>query len=390
MNEYKIARGWAVLISISCLFLAGIMLTFLGVLIAEHGREPLLWIFAPLCLGMAALSVFGMAEAIRTRCIIEQDKVVSRTALRCRELYFDEIKGYRNLAKYILIVPLDPQKKPLRISQQIQHKNELLQWLSHRFADIDVLEANEEQQAMLENEAFGASAEEREQHLKRARKVARIVNGAGIVSAAWFFFMGRPYDISLFVLMLFPVLALAVLARFRGLIRINPPQKSLYPNLTWSFLYPCLSLCLRAIIDFHIFRYNDVWLPCILIAAMLLAALLLVRRGDFNYRKAKDYISIASISLLLFAYSYGLVISLNCEYDASQPERYTARVLDKHVTKGKSTTYTLNLSPWGPQQKEDQVDVSSRFYDKVSVNDEVLIRYKKGRFRIPWFIIGNE
>ncbi len=87
----------------------------------------------------------------------------------------------------------------------------------------------------------------------------------------------------------------------------------------------------------------------------------------------------------MFGYGYGAVVTLNCMYDKSQPETFSATILNKRISSGKSKTYYLKLTPWGLQKEIDEVSVSKNLYNRVGKNDEVKIYFMKGKFAIPWF-----
>jgi hypothetical protein len=93
------------------------------------------------------------------------------------------------------------------------------------------------------------------------------------------------------------------------------------------------------------------------------------------------------ISLILFVYGYGSIITLNYIYDKSEPEIFNARILSKRISSGKSTTYYFELTPWGQQKEIDEVFVSKELYKRLEENDEVKIYFNKGKFEIPWFTV---
>jgi len=63
-------------------------------------------------------------------------------------------------------------------------------------------------------------------------------------------------------------------------------------------------------------------------------------------------------------------------------QRYKIKAL---ISSGKSTTYYLELTPWGQQKDIEEVSVSKALYNKLEQNDKVNIYYMKGQFDIPWF-----
>lgn len=75
--------------------------------------------------------------------------------------------------------------------------------------------------------------------------------------------------------------------------------------------------------------------------------------------------------------------------DESKPEIYKTIVLDKRVSKGRTETYYLKLSPWEKQKEIKEVSVPKNLYDTLKINDQATIKLKKGKLNIPWFEIEN-
>ena len=54
------------------------------------------------------------------------------------------------------------------------------------------------------------------------------------------------------------------------------------------------------------------------------------------------------------------------------------------VSHGRSTTYSLYLTPWA-DDSERSVDVSSRLYSSVAVGSRLCPERHPGAFGLPWF-----
>jgi hypothetical protein len=145
-----------------------------------------------------------------------------------------------------------------------------------------------------------------------------------------------------------------------------------------------MGLCLRALLDYNILDYSKVWAPSILIA-LIFIAIMAIDNKEFKFKNAADYFVIIVFSIFMFGYGFGAVITMNCLYDKSKPETFNATVLNKRISSGKSTTYYLELSPWGKQKEIDEVSVSKGLYNRLDKDDKVNIYFMKGQFDIPWF-----
>ncbi|WP_163714364.1 hypothetical protein [Mangrovibacterium lignilyticum] len=143
----------------------------------------------------------------------------------------------------------------------------------------------------------------------------------------------------------------------------------------------------RAIGDLDVLDYSPIWPTSVLITLAFLFVLLM-KQQEITFKKKLDYLTVSG--LVLFAYSFGTVIHINCYYDHSAAEQYTAKVLDKRISSGKSTSYYLKLSTWGPQNEVDDVSVSKALYNRTEVGTEVNIYFRNGILEIPWFIVRNE
>jgi hypothetical protein len=89
------------------------------------------------------------------------------------------------------------------------------------------------------------------------------------------------------------------------------------------------------------------------------------------------------------AYGYGAVVAYNCVFDTATPHVYPATVLNKHTSSGKTTTYYLEVGPWGPRVAAEDVTVTEETYDHIMPGDSVRIYQSPGRLGVPWFVVGE-
>jgi hypothetical protein len=390
MKEYKIAKGWAIFIWI---FGPGLiaLFGFLAVMpfLAEDINFTLVLILTPISIGMVTLMVFGLIDVFKGRFIIKNDGVVSIGVFKTKELRFDEIKGFTVNEQYIFVEPTTKEKKRIKISKYIGGYNEILHWLNQNFQDLDVQNAILEEQEILNDETIGWTKEIREEKLTKARQTSKLINWAAGTVAAWTFFYPIPYQYSILAAILIPILALIVVKFSNGLIRVDEKNGSAYPSVIYAFIFPSLGLMLRAFFDYDIFDYSNVWLITTTLTLTFLF-LLMISQKEITFKKKLDYLTASSLALFLFAYSFGTVIHANCYYDKSEPEYFSAKVLDKRISSGKSTSYYLELSPWGQQDEIDEVSVGKGLYNRIEIGDEVNIYFRNGKLEIPWFIVTDE
>lgn len=389
MKEYKLAKGWAIFIWVMAPVLIGLF-GFLAVMpfIADEIDITLVLILTPISIGMLTLMVFGLIDVYKGRLIIQEDRLVSIGVFKSKNLKFDEIKGYTVNEQYIFVEPNTKEKKRIKISQYIGGYNEILLWLSENYLDLNIVNEQVEEQEILNNESIGWSKENREEKLSNARKISKTINWLGGLSFAWTLFYPKPYDYAVLSAFIIPIVALIAVKLSRGLIRIDKKDGSAYPSTIFAFIFPSLGLMLRSFLDYDIFDYSNVWIKAFFVTIAFLF-ILLFNQKEITFKKKQDYLTVSSLIMFLFAYGFGAVIYLNCNLDKSEPQHYTATILDKRISTGKHTSYYLKLTAWGQQKDIDEVSVEKGLYNRVDIDSEINIYFRNGKLEIPWFIVTD-
>ena len=389
-KEFKLAKGWAVFVYLAAPLLIAVFGYLLLIPFLPGGKEDrfmqLYWFMAPLSVAMIVLFVLGLLDAVKGRFVIDTDRVWASGVFRKRELMLEQIEGYRTDDKYIYILPFDKQLKRIKISQYFGGKAEILAWLSAHYPDLDEQKAALEKAEILSNFELGYSVEQRKKKLTTARKRSNVLNWAGGLVAVWAFFFPTPYEAVIVATLVLPVLCILASKWSEGLIRLQEEKGTAYPSVFFGVFFPAMALSIRAMSDFNLFQYSNVWKAALLVTAGLLT-LLLVRSKEFRFQSAKDYGIVFFFAVLLFAYGFGAVVTVNCTWDTSTPSVYGARVMGKHVSSGKTTTYYVTLTPWGPQREKEDVSVAEEMYDQLQSGEEVQVYFRKGLLSIPWFFI---
>ncbi|MBC7554550.1 MAG: hypothetical protein H7257_11280 [Taibaiella sp.] len=392
MKEYKLSKSLAVFTYvIISLLIAGCAWAVLMPLIPGMEDEipfnVYVWL-APLLIAFIVLMIFGIVDTAKGKFVIDSDRVYSVSVFYNRELMHHEIKGFRSTDKHILIEPVDPAKKRIKVSTYISGTNEILQWLSDNYPDLDLQNMQEERTEILNDQQYGGTTEEREEQLKRAGKAAKIVNYAGGIIAAWVLFFPRPYNVATVVCMVFPIIGFGILKYFDGLIKIDARKGSAFPSIAIAMMGTTISVLLRGAVDYNIFDYTNLWLPVIAVTVLLIAVVLMGTRA-FSLKNGKEVPAAIVYCFMLAGYSYGSVVVLNCSYDNGKPEVYTTKILNKRITTGKHTSRYFELTPWGLQKDTAEVTVHKSLYEQLEKGDSVNIYFMKGRFGISWFDVGD-
>jgi hypothetical protein len=97
---------------------------------------------------------------------------------------------------------------------------------------------------------------------------------------------------------------------------------------------------------------------------------------------------VAFVIIFALVYGYGAATSINCDFDRAQPKIYRVKVIDHHVSHGsKSTSYYITIDGWREGYSSEDIDVTSSFYDSVSIGSMVNVNLKPGTINVPWYYI---
>jgi hypothetical protein len=312
---------------------------------------------------MTACLIFGVLliplgaclyrEVSRLCITIDGDMLVMQHAFSTRSVVLADIDGYRVGEKNAFFLVIKNGEKSLKLPHGITRRKELLAWIKEKDEDVDGRERAAETEVRLEDSRYGGSREEREQNLQKAGKISKICTGAGFVLFFWFFLYPQPYEIVMLLLFVAPLVAIYLTWSFKGMVRLYSKKSSPYPTLFILIMFPIMAAGLNAFMRYDLYGFSAT-------AWLLLAGMIAI-------------------------YSYGLLIYTNCHFDRSPAEAWRVAVTDKSESHGKTTTYYLQLSPWGKYAGGKEVKVSRAFYQAVGTQDSVGVLLNKGKWGIPWY-----
>lgn len=390
MKEYKMAKGWAIFIYIFAPVLIGVFaMPILMYFIPSwrNGETAQFFAFAiPISLIMMGVMVAAVVDAATGELTINEEDIRIKHVFLKRQLQVSDIKGFRIDDKYTYLEPKTKVHKRIKISHYFAKKEEWTGWIVDHFPDLDYEEAEESFQEVLQDNKFGFTEQERLEQFDKVKRVTTILNWAGGIAAAWAFFWPQPYEIAILAVAIIPLLALVALKLYRGLIRIDEKKNSAFPSVFAALFFPAIVLMLRTLIDYNIFEHKQVW---ILVGpiAIGLTALMLIGQSEFDWQKRRDIFSALVLVLLAFVYAYGLVLSTNCTFDYRSAASFESQILNKSISRSKTTSYYLELAPWGPQPNVDKAEVDRETYEQLEVGDTVEVLFLKGRWGIPWYVV---
>lgn len=335
---------------------------------------------------MLAVAVMIFMNLFKRKVVITDNSIAYSSVFKTTEITFDHIKGFRVGEKAIFVEPDQRGYAKIRIGDyiSIDDYESLKAWLSTNFKDLDKVEYEEEKEAILHDSTLGATEADREQKFNNARKYSIAYSIGGTVLFFGSMILHRRMDLLSYVLLIYPLAGVLLMSLSNGLIRLFAKKSSAYSSIFTGLLFPSVALIIQATVDSEILSYDNAWVPSLLIGFGMIIALYFA-----GLKKTNESIvgQIIITIIIAAAYGFGSTMQINSVFDQSKPQVFKTTVIDHHVTHGKSTTYHLILGEWGEHHKEDNISVSSSFYDQVQVGSQLKVDLKKGVFNIPWYYV---
>ena len=108
------------------------------------------------------------------------------------------------------------------------------------------------------------------------------------------------------------------------------------------------------------------------------------------FRQAKQGVApVGSILGVLFfacCYGFGSVRAVDHLPTHAPAQFYSAAIVDKHETSGRSSSYYLHLAPWGPFQDENKLEVNHSLYEAAEIGDKICLELHQGLLHAPWYV----
>jgi hypothetical protein len=380
--EYTVSTGMKVFYGAIAVFMAGFALFLFN--IGHPHTGPAILLFPAFILLFAVVIVISQ---LKRKIILSADLIVKVDIFGRKELPTANVKGCRIGEKAIFIESDSPSYPKITINNysDLGSSDELKSWLIENFKDLDALDLKQTEDQLLHDTSLGFTEQEREEKLKRAQLTARIYNiGGGVLGATSFFI---DHYLIIVALLLYPVAGIVILRLNNGLIKfLSNKKRSPYPFIFLGFYFCALMLLIKSIVPYDVFQYDHIW-PVAFCVGIAITALLYFTGLNKSAEAAKGQVIFMLIMGML--YGYGSTLEVNCAFDKSTAQIFTAQVLDHRVTRGKSNTYYLSLSPWGPRTDAEEVSVPRWLYNEVPVGQTVKIKFKTGLLNIPWFVVTD-
>ena len=256
-------------------------------------------------------------------------------------------------------------------------------WLQ-QVTDLDARDRDALLAEISQDSELGATPEERLNALKQAKTRSIAVLVVAIAAAAGLNFGTEAMHLpSAVALALAPVAAMLLLRQSPLLYSIFKKKADPRADLAFILMVAGFGLFFAAM-NIEFVSYKPLLLLIVIVALGFVAAF-------FNSARQNSSPAGAVIGLLAFAalYGYGLAVAADTVTDKSTASTYVVPVTGKHISSGRSTTYYLELAPWGPIENSNRISVPHSFYNDTQPGDQVCLALHDGRLHAPWYQLAS-
>jgi hypothetical protein len=379
-QEYKISMGMQLFYGL----LAVGMFVFSIYLFATY--NPVVGVgilLLPLAIG--AGSILIVINLYRRRIIIDGESIRCISLFSTATLPLKGVKGSRVGQKVIELEAYTPAgaKMVIRSYNDLTNSGQLAEWARTNFKDLNAIDLEAEKNNALQDPNFGSTEGEREALLKQKKGQAGVYNGAGLIIGFCMIFL-PPLPLTI-VGLATPLAGIALMAFSKGAIKyVADSRRSVYAFIFLGFPLSCFTLLIKSIDACTVVAVKQVWLPGLGVAACLFFLLYTI---GINRAMGSIVTQVIFMAIPALLYGYGAVRMANFVFDPSAPRVYSAVVEDRRINFGKSVSYYLTLTPWGPRTGYQESEVSRTLYRKVAEGDTVTVNERPGWLHIGWFTI---
>jgi hypothetical protein len=382
-KTFSIALGWKVVLFVGMLMFLAIPV-FIGYLPFLYHYS---WVPTVSCLiaavALTFLFVLFLVYLLTYKVSIYEDTLGISKIRGERRVSLASITGYRYVPKSGFVLYTMESKRKIVITEYIGKQDKFAQWLSAGYKDLDAEEAMEEAQELFQENENVLGRESKVDFFNKVKSFCKLLNILGMIFFAWLTFVPIYYKVAVCLNVSIVLFAFLTALIFRRYINIDTKRNSVKPSILWAFIFPSIGLGVRPLLDFNIIYSSKLWIYTTILAIVMIM-LFFVRSKEY----LKNKFLIVLIPIVIFGYSYGVVIEANCLLDRALSEQYDAVVIDKSISSGKVTEYYLTVGHWGPLLKDNDVSVSKELFDNVEVDGIIQMYILPGWLGIPWFDAG--
>jgi hypothetical protein len=332
--------------------------------------------------------------ALRSRLIIDRDHIEVQNAFCEQSAELNDIKGFRTLNTRNGSYWRLERKQGGRaiIIQKWFDCDDLRAWFQ-QLTDLDEVGRNALLDEIRQDQHLGTTPDERLNALKQAKQVNIALSVLTIVmSIVALVYQGPVRLTAALVLALVPVMALYLLRSDPLLYAVGKPKRDPRTDLTIAVFVSGLGLMLVGVaVHFATYKPLLEW-------GALVAAIYIFAFSGFTQKGPRTPSFLLIMLIYGGMYSFGFVMAADTLLDNSPSTTYATYVVGEHETHGRSTSYYLDLAPWGPFSGTNKLSVSRSEYTRARNGDAVCLALRPGYLRAPWytrvpcgdhFFIGN-
>ncbi len=326
--------------------------------------------------------VYMLAMVTRSRLVIDGTHIDVRTAFRERSAEVRDIEGFRTVrsrnGSYFWL-QLRQGQGSITIPYTFDTDGDFRAWL-RQVPDLDQRDREQILAEISKQENLGSSPDERLKALPTARTWALFLAIVSVAGAALLMLGPQIFHgLAVALLVVTPFAAAWLLHHAPLLYAFLKPKADPRAELSFVPMIAAFGLLIHASGEHFVSTQRLALFAAPLALAYFAAFATAVRTAA---ARAGSLIAVAFFACL---YSFGLAAVTDALGDSSIVGSYRVEVLQKHVSHGRSTSYSLTLRPWGDQQQPASVGVSASTYGAVELGDEVCIQVHPGNLRVPWY-----
>jgi hypothetical protein len=317
--------------------------------------------------------------------------ILSETSIRCislfstKEMEFSAVKGCRVGSKTMYLVPLSADDSTMIIGNysDLEGSEQLAAWVKAHFKDLEQADLDKSRTEVMQDPAWGATEKERRKNLDNVEYLAWAYNGFGfLLGMTLIAVSGRVVTL---LLLVYPLLGVALLFSNKGMIKfISGGNRSVRAPMAIGALLPCFVLFGKSLEEYALFSLAPLWLPALGVSALLFVVFYI--RG-ISRPMGTVWLQLVFMGVMALLYGFGAVREVNCGFDASRAQVFSARVMDHRVQGGRGKSYYLTLGRWGPVTEENDVEVQREVYHAIQIDDTVRVELRGGLLGIPWVVV---
>jgi hypothetical protein len=344
--------------------------------------EPDLIVLAATMMIFPIMSLYILAYALRSRLILDGSRIIVRGVFKEKAADLSEVEGSRIVSSrngsYMLLYLKEGRGK-ITISQSFDTDDDYRAWFQ-KIIDLDARDRDALLAEISQDAELGSTTEDRLAALKQAKTINIAAIAVTIAAAFGTNLAPTNYRLPLAILLaLVPVAAMMLI--HRSLLLYSLFKKKADPRADVAFILMAAGFGLA-------FTAAEIEFVSIKPLLFLIIPVALICIASFYGPARKCNTQVAVLFGILFVslpYSFGLAVAANKMLDRAKPAIYIVPVTGKHVSHGKSTTYYLDLAPWGPINHSNEISVSRGFYSDMQSGDQVCLGLHQGWLHAAWY-----